>query len=107
MGQFSTGGVAQFYSGANNQAAIYKTLLRIERFLVERPLRVRESDRVPTVTHAKPTMSMNEAAHYLGIGRSTLCELVRTKQIHSVRAGRRILIPTRALDVYIVDKRAD
>jgi len=89
------------------QAAIYQTLLRIEQCLMERPLTNREPDHVPTITHAKPTMSMNDAAQYLGDGRSSLYELVRTKRIRSVRVGRRILIPTHALDAYIADEKPD
>ncbi len=46
-------------------------------------------------------MAMNEAARYLGIGRSKLYELVRTKKIPSVRIGRRIVIPIRAVELYI------
>jgi excisionase family DNA binding protein len=89
------------------QAAIYQTLLRIERSLTERPLRIREPDHIPTITHAKPTMSMTDAARYLGVGRSSLYELVRTRQIRSIRVGRRILIPTHALDAYIADQKTD
>jgi excisionase family DNA binding protein len=89
------------------QAAIYQTLLRIERSLIQRSLMIREPDRVPTTAHAKPTMSMNDAARYLGVGRSSLYELVRSRQIRSVRVGRRILIPSNALDAYIADERAD
>ena len=89
------------------QAAIYQTLLRIERSLMERPPMIREPEHVPTVTHPKPTMSMNDAAQYLGVGRSSLYELVRTRQIRSIRVGRRILIPTHALDAYIADEKTD
>lgn len=76
------------------QAAIYRTLLRIERLLT------------PTLPHPdsrrdKATMAMHEAAQYLGIGRSKLYELVRTKEILSVRIGRRIVIPTHALETYL------
>lgn len=46
-------------------------------------------------------MAMNEAARYLGIGRSKLYELVRTKEMPSIRIGRRILIPTRAIEEYL------
>lgn len=53
----------------------------------------------------KRTVSTNEAAAYLGIGRSKFYELVRTQQIKSLRIGRRILIPTRALEFYIRQHR--
>lgn len=89
------------------QAAIYQTLLRIERSLLERPFMIREPGHVPTKPHAKPTMSMSDAAQYLGVGRSTLYELVRTRQLRSIRVGRRILIPTHALDAYIAGEKSD
>ena len=47
-------------------------------------------------------MAMNEAARYLGIGRPKLYELVRTKEIRSIRIGRRIFIPTSALELYLI-----
>jgi excisionase family DNA binding protein len=82
------------------QAAIYQALLRIERLLTPSAL-----NRNPTVARAKPTMAMNDAARYLGVGRSKLYELVRTRQIRSIRVGRRILIPTHELDAYISGER--
>jgi excisionase family DNA binding protein len=78
------------------QAAIYQTLLRIERLLTPSVLTPSSAS-----SQTKPTMAMNEAARYLGIGRSKLYELVRTKEIPSIRIGRRILIPTRALEEYL------
>jgi excisionase family DNA binding protein len=78
------------------QAAIYRTLLRIERLLTPTTLNANSA-----TARTKATMAMNEAARYLGIGRSKLYELVRTKEIRSIRIGRRILIPTSALELYL------
>ncbi len=49
----------------------------------------------------KRTLTVDEAAAYLGVGRSKFYELVRTKQVPSVRIGRRILIPTRELESFL------
>lgn len=78
------------------QAAIYQVLLRIERLLTPSAL-------IPNsvLSQARPTLAMNEAARYLGVGRSKLYELVRTKEMPSIRIGRRILIPTKALEDYL------
>jgi len=46
-------------------------------------------------------LSIEEAADRLGIGRSVLCELIRTRQIKSVKIGRRRLIPDEALRSYL------
>jgi excisionase family DNA binding protein len=62
---------------------------------------VQELPVAQTASPTKATMSINEAARYLGVGRSTPYELVRTGQLQSIRVGRQILIPVRALDAYI------
>lgn len=43
------------------------------------------------------TLTVEEAAELLGIGRGTAYEAVRLHQIPSVRVGRRILVPRAAL----------
>jgi excisionase family DNA binding protein len=40
------------------------------------------------------TLTVEQAAKLLGIGRSTAYELVRTGDIPSLRLGRRIVVPT-------------
>ena len=45
----------------------------------------------------RPTLTVDEAANVLRIGRSTAYSAVRSGQIPSLRLGRRILIPTAAL----------
>lgn len=47
------------------------------------------------------TMTVTEAAHVLGISRSTAYELVRRGTLPSLRLGRRIVIPTHALDALL------
>lgn len=44
-----------------------------------------------------PTMSVLEAAEFLGLGRSAVYDGVRTGEIAALRIGRRIRIPTHAL----------
>jgi excisionase family DNA binding protein len=44
------------------------------------------------------TYSVIEAAALLGIGRVLAYELVRTGKLRTVRLGRRIVVPKRALD---------
>jgi excisionase family DNA binding protein len=77
-------------------SAIHRSLLRIERLLVEMAAHPKAG-----TSQVRPTMPISEAARYLGIGRSKLFELVRTNEIPSMRIGRRLLIPTRELDSYI------
>ena len=49
----------------------------------------------------KLTVSVDEAARLLGIGRNKAYELVRTGELRHVRAGRRVIIPRRALDEFL------
>jgi len=46
----------------------------------------------------KKTLSVEEAARYLGIGRNTAYECVRKGEIPSIRLGRRILVPRNRLE---------
>jgi excisionase family DNA binding protein len=43
-------------------------------------------------------LTVEEAAKRLGIGRNTAYEAVRRGEIPSIRVGRRLLVPRRALD---------
>ena len=45
----------------------------------------------------KPTMSVDETAFVLGIGRATAYQAVRTGQIPSIKVGRRLRVPTAIL----------
>jgi|HubBroStandDraft_6_1064221.scaffolds.fasta_scaffold293832_1 excisionase family DNA binding protein len=78
-------------------AAIFQALLRMEQLL--RNLSTRPN------YNPKPTLSIDEAARFLGISRSKFKELVRTRQLRSIRVGRRVLIPTESLDAYISKER--
>lgn len=53
---------------------------------------------MPMVRIDKKTLSVAEAAQYLGLGRTATYEAVRTGQIPSVRIGRRYLVPVAALE---------
>jgi excisionase family DNA binding protein len=46
----------------------------------------------------KKTLSVLEAGRALGIGRSAAYEAARTGQLPSIRIGRRLLVPTAALE---------
>ena len=77
----------------DHPAAIFQALLRIEDLLRNGGAKSNHS--------SKPTMSINEAAQFLSISRSKLKELVRTRELRSIRVGRRVLIPTQSLDACI------
>jgi excisionase family DNA binding protein len=46
----------------------------------------------------KLTMTVPEAAKLLGVGRNQAYEAVRRGEIPTVKIGRRILVPTKALE---------
>jgi excisionase family DNA binding protein len=43
------------------------------------------------------TYTVSEAAHILGLSRASAYELVRAGKIPSVRSGRRLVVPAKAL----------
>ena len=47
------------------------------------------------------TLRVEDLMPILGIGRNTAYELVRTKQIHSVKVGRQLRIPNQCLIDYL------
>ena len=49
------------------------------------------------------TVTVEEAAGMLGISRGLAYELVRRGELPSLRLGRRIVVPVRALDVMLSD----
>lgn len=49
----------------------------------------------------KVVYSIKEIQLILKLGRNTIGKLIETKQLKSVRAGRRILIPAWALDEFL------
>jgi len=49
----------------------------------------------------RKALSPDEAFGLLGISRGLGYELLRSRQLRSVRAGRRILIPVAAIDEYL------
>ncbi|MFZ5651726.1 MAG: helix-turn-helix domain-containing protein [Bacillota bacterium] len=46
-------------------------------------------------------LSIKEAVRILGLGRATLYEMCRTRQIGQVRVGRRVLIPESAVKEFV------
>ena len=48
--------------------------------------------------HQRRAISVREAASLLGLGRSTIYQLVRSGELRSIRLGRRLPVPLAALD---------
>ncbi len=46
-------------------------------------------------------LSVEEAAEAVGVGRTTICALIRTGEIESVKIGRRRIVPRDAVEVYM------
>ncbi|MHA7153970.1 helix-turn-helix domain-containing protein [Arthrobacter sp. TMN-50] len=46
---------------------------------------------------SRPTATVGEAGQVLGLGRQAAYAAVRTGQIRSLRIGRKIIVPTKAL----------
>ena len=58
-------------------------------------------------TVERTTLTMKEAAEYLGISYWLITQLVRRKQIPCSRVGKRILFRKEALDIYLSKKEND
>ena len=52
------------------------------------------------------TLRVEDLMPILGIGRNTAYELVRSKQIYSVKSGRQLRIPKQALIDYLTSSRS-
>ena len=66
-------------------------------------------DPVSKSSRGRATLTLPEAAQVLGISRSTAYELARTGKLPVLRLGRRLVIPTNALNSLLesVDRNAD
>jgi excisionase family DNA binding protein len=53
----------------------------------------------------KLTLSVEEAAKVLGIGRNLCYDRVKTGEIPAIRIGRRLLVPRRALEKLLEEGR--
>ncbi len=53
------------------------------------------------------TLTVDEAAQVLGISRALAYELIARRQIPSLRLGRRIVVPRRALEVILEQAGAE
>ena len=51
-----------------------------------------------TGSHAKATLTIDETAERLGIGRSSAYQAAKAGQIPTIRIGRRLLVPVAALE---------
>lgn len=52
------------------------------------------------------TLRIEDLMPILGIGRNTAYELVRSKQIYSIKIGRQLRIPKQALIDYLTSSRS-
>ena len=53
----------------------------------------------------KLTMSVSEAAEWLGISRAFAYELVARGELPSIRLGRRVLVPTKRLFDFVLEEK--
>ncbi|MCL5289759.1 MAG: helix-turn-helix domain-containing protein [Firmicutes bacterium] len=58
-------------------------------------------DKMESVSRMDRLLSIKEAMEILGLGRATLYEMCRTRQIKQVRVGRRVLIPESAVKEFV------
>ena len=52
-------------------------------------------------THDKLGLSIQEAAHLLGLGRNKFLDLIHAGKVRYVRVGRRIIVPRQALEDFL------
>ena len=52
----------------------------------------------------KATLTVVEAAKYIGLGKTKVYELVKERVVPSIRIGRKILIPKVALDQWLLNQ---
>ena len=63
-------------------------------------MKARNADR-PVMAVAAVLYSVDEAASALRLSKSVLYELIRSGRLHTVKAGRRRLVPVAALAEYV------
>ena len=64
------------------------------------------SSNYPPFDELPLTLRVEDLMPILGIGRNTAYELVRSKQIYSVKIGRQLRIPKQALIDYLTSSRS-
>ena len=64
------------------------------------------SNNYPSYDELPLTLRVEDLMPILGIGRNTAYELVRSKQIFSVKIGRQLRIPKQALIDYLTSSRS-
>ena len=65
--------------------------------LVLLPARPKHPDRDLPDPKSEPTVTVDRAARVLGISRSLAFRAIESREIPSIRIGRRVLVPTRPL----------
>jgi len=59
------------------------------------------------LTSERLLLTVEEAARYLGIGRTLAWRLVQERQLPSVRVGRCVRVPLRDLEAWVEEQRQD
>lgn len=59
-----------------------------------------------TPTDERRTLTVDEAARELGIGRTLAFQMARTGELPVIRLGRRVLVPRAALERMLADPQA-
>jgi excisionase family DNA binding protein len=71
-------------------------------------MKARGSGAAGVASHPSPLLlSVEDAASQLGIGRGSAYQLVRSRQLPSVRVGRRVLIRRSDLERFVAEKAND
>ena len=60
-----------------------------------------------TLTSERLLLTVEEAARYLGIGRTLAWRLVQERRLPSVRVGRCVRVPVRDLEAWVEKQRQD
>ena len=59
------------------------------------------------LTSERLLLTVEEAARYLGIGRTLAWRLVQERRLPSVRVGRCVRVPVRDLEAWVEERRQD
>ena len=52
-------------------------------------------------------LTPDEAAHAIGVGRTTIYELLRSGQLRSVKVGTRYVVPIASIDAFLAESDSD
>lgn len=60
-----------------------------------------------TTTGERLLLTVEEAARYLGIGRTLAWRLIQERELPSLRIGRCVRVPLRDLEAWVEERRQD